>query len=219
MVGRGFCLASNSKCFQAATVIDRRYKFSSRCSGAQPRLGETGCRRQPTDMSVGAFPPGRDGSPSYSHSTHPPTRGFRDYGPSRRLGCGFSSLWPAQAHSRRRPQLLPNHTRRARVQGLPSNSMRVTLSKGRLDGLPPKGSVNHETILCKWSDYLQCISIPRRPPGNESRPLPFSPTAPGTWRPALQSFFTRQLLSQHTPTNARASRESLNPRAAGVVRE
>ena len=27
-------LPSNSKCFQAATVIDRRYKFSLRCSGA-----------------------------------------------------------------------------------------------------------------------------------------------------------------------------------------
>jgi hypothetical protein len=27
-------LPTNSKCFQAATVIDRRYKFSSRCSGA-----------------------------------------------------------------------------------------------------------------------------------------------------------------------------------------
>jgi hypothetical protein len=27
-------LPSNSKCFQAPTVTDRRYKFSSRCSGA-----------------------------------------------------------------------------------------------------------------------------------------------------------------------------------------
>jgi len=33
-VDRAVCLPINSKCFQAATVIDRRYKFSSKCSGA-----------------------------------------------------------------------------------------------------------------------------------------------------------------------------------------
>ena len=33
-VERDVCLPTNSKCYRAATVIDRRYKLSSRCSGA-----------------------------------------------------------------------------------------------------------------------------------------------------------------------------------------
>ena len=74
-------------------------------------------------MSVGAFPPGSDGSPSYSQTT-PAARGFRDSPVTRKLWRTGELLALARSRGARPPRpcssapsrmsLLPTPTRRAR---------------------------------------------------------------------------------------------------------